>query len=285
MDIWSLGCAFSIAATWIVLGSEGIRKFETLRTTAIDELIEEHAKRRPGEKILDKGDQFHDSKKVLAVVTQWHGFLKTATRKVDTITEQVLELVDNHMLVETGGVRISATKLREQLGRIMILQDRAASMDQNHVENGLLQQIEATYGVSMAHDTQKLPADMSREQHLTTDHQEKAPDQVDTMKPEEDIIPVPGIGRADTLALSSIDKNHMMDTSIDSIKKDHPAGFAKLKRTFSRLGREPVPDWLLNKYLKKRDFVSRRDSFRLRFHLCSDHPCFHRASGTDSMLG
>lgn len=123
MDIWSLGCVFSIAATWIVLGSECFRRFEALRTTAVDELIEEFTKRRPGEKILEKGDQFHDSNKLLAVVTQWHGFVKTAARKVDTITEQVLELVDSHMLVETGGVRISATKLREQLGRI-IPQDR-----------------------------------------------------------------------------------------------------------------------------------------------------------------
>lgn len=267
----------------MVLGSEGIRKFEALRTTAVDELIEEFTKQRPGAKILDKGDQFHDSKKVLTVVTQWHGFLKTAARKVDTITEQVLELVDNHMLVETGGVRISATKLREQLGRI-IPQDRPASKDRNHVDSGLLQQIEATYGVSMAHDTQKPPADISREHHVTTDHPEMAPDQVDTTKPEEDAIPVPGIERADTLELSSIDWKDMMDTSIDSIMKNHPAGFAKLKRTFSLFGREPGTDSLLNKYLKNRDFVSRHDSFHLQVHLCSNHPFIHKASDTDSKL-
>lgn len=136
----------------------------------------------------------------------------------------------------------------------------------------------------MAHDTQKLPAEISREHHVTTDHPEKAPDQVDTTKPKDDIIPVPGIERADTLELSSIDRNHMMDTSIDSIMKNHPAGFAKLKRTFSLFGREPGTDSLLNKYLKNRDFVSRHDSFRLRVHLCSDHPCFHKASDTDSKL-
>lgn len=35
IDIWSLGCVYSMTATWLVLGYEGIEQFGNLRETAI----------------------------------------------------------------------------------------------------------------------------------------------------------------------------------------------------------------------------------------------------------
>src|SRR5436190_15235802 len=35
VDTWSLGCVFSLAATWVVLGYGGIHQFERLRKEAV----------------------------------------------------------------------------------------------------------------------------------------------------------------------------------------------------------------------------------------------------------
>lgn len=39
IDIWSLGCVFSIAATWVVLGYQGIRQYNWMREKAISKII------------------------------------------------------------------------------------------------------------------------------------------------------------------------------------------------------------------------------------------------------
>ncbi|KAK7911645.1 Protein kinase domain-containing protein [Apiospora marii] len=86
-DIWSLGCVFSVVATWVVLGADGVTQYGKVRQKA--------QKRRTG----IANDNFHDDQQVLPEVKAWHRYLRVAARRTDTITSKVLDLVDNYMLV------------------------------------------------------------------------------------------------------------------------------------------------------------------------------------------
>ncbi|KAK2044196.1 hypothetical protein LZ31DRAFT_566008 [Colletotrichum somersetense] len=87
-DVWSLGCVLSIAATYVVLGTQGVLIFNQLRREAIFSLTE------------TSSDAFHDGKTVLAEVRHWHNYLREAARRNDVYTSAVLDMVDKHMLVE-----------------------------------------------------------------------------------------------------------------------------------------------------------------------------------------
>ncbi|OBT55671.1 hypothetical protein VE04_06921 [Pseudogymnoascus sp. 24MN13] len=114
IDTWSLGCVFSIAATWVVLGHEGMRQFAELRRRSILKLIEEQA----NSPLLTPGDYFHDGQKVLADVISWHMYLRSVSRKSDIVTCSVLDLVDREMFVGDAGRRIKANELCERLDQI-----------------------------------------------------------------------------------------------------------------------------------------------------------------------
>ncbi|KAI8624162.1 hypothetical protein F5Y19DRAFT_337123 [Xylariaceae sp. FL1651] len=104
-DIWSLGCVFSVAATYVVLGKEGVKQYRLLRQSAI-------------ESQGSVGDPFHDKEKVLPAVTGWHQYLKASIRKNDCYTSKVLDIVDSQMLITPGEHRISGAKLSQELDRI-----------------------------------------------------------------------------------------------------------------------------------------------------------------------
>ncbi|KAH0539072.1 hypothetical protein FGG08_004370 [Glutinoglossum americanum] len=82
VDIWSLACVFSISATWVLRGHDGIIKFRQLR-------MEETAK-------IDgfrDHDCFHNGEEVLKVVDEWHEKISIDIRWGDRITAGVLELI------------------------------------------------------------------------------------------------------------------------------------------------------------------------------------------------
>lgn len=106
IDIWSLGCVFSVAATYVVAGKEGVKQYRLLRQRAILKLGHGY------------GDAFHDTRKVLPEVTQWHEYLRTSTRGQDTFTSKVLDIVDNDMLIVPGQSRISGPQLSSTLAEI-----------------------------------------------------------------------------------------------------------------------------------------------------------------------
>ncbi|KAK6836324.1 Protein kinase domain-containing protein [Apiospora arundinis] len=89
-DIWSLGCVFSVVATWVVLGADGVTQYSRVRQKARHRHIN------------DTSDSFHDDQDVLSEVKAWHRYLRAAARKTDTLSSQVLDLVDRHMLVNLG---------------------------------------------------------------------------------------------------------------------------------------------------------------------------------------
>ncbi|KAJ0318460.1 hypothetical protein COL5a_010693 [Colletotrichum fioriniae] len=86
-DVWSLGCVFSIAATYVVLGQQGVLIFNQLRREAIFNATG------------NSSDAFHDGENVLKEVQYWHTYLREATRRTDAYTDTILNIVDNFMLV------------------------------------------------------------------------------------------------------------------------------------------------------------------------------------------
>ena len=122
IDIWSLGCVFSLAATWIILGHEGVIQYEEVRQLAINKLIRaQHAHESTQSQVLNvsEGDQFHDGGNILEAVTNWHKYLRNVLRRTDTITSEVLDLVDEEMLLGLADRRIKASNLCSKLDAIL----------------------------------------------------------------------------------------------------------------------------------------------------------------------
>ncbi|KAI1742816.1 hypothetical protein F4680DRAFT_27166 [Xylaria scruposa] len=102
-DIWSLGCVFSVAATYVVLGKEGVKQYRLLRKREIESLG------------IGIGDPFHNREEVLQVVIDWHRYLRSTIRRDDCYTAKVLDLIDSKMLITPGEDRISGTSLSQEL--------------------------------------------------------------------------------------------------------------------------------------------------------------------------
>ena len=66
-----------------------------------------------------EGDHFHNGHDVLEDVTIWHKHLRGALRRTDTITSQVLDLVDQEMLRGSAEDRITANSLCSRLDSIL----------------------------------------------------------------------------------------------------------------------------------------------------------------------
>lgn len=114
IDIWSLGCVFSIAATWVALGYQGIIQFSEIRRSVNRENL-----RRTNSQSESYGDCFHNGKEVLPEVIAWHKALRIILRKTDTTTSQLLDLVDNHMLLSDPFKRSSAVEICQKLTEIV----------------------------------------------------------------------------------------------------------------------------------------------------------------------
>ena len=95
----------------MTLGWQGLPQFEKLRQKAgkKSQLSQQSEK--------SETDYFHDGKTVLPDVTAWHKVLRSALRKTDSITGQVLDLVDEKMLLGAEE-RIKAKELCAELKKI-----------------------------------------------------------------------------------------------------------------------------------------------------------------------
>lgn len=100
-DVWSLGCVFSIAATYVVLGPQGVLIYDRVRRAGILE------------KTGETSDTFHNNDVVLSEVTEWHKYLRAVARKTDTYTADVLDMVDQNMLVAAPEERFTAIQVRD----------------------------------------------------------------------------------------------------------------------------------------------------------------------------
>ncbi|KAL1793591.1 hypothetical protein ACET3X_008573 [Alternaria dauci] len=104
IDAWSFGCVLSVAATWIVLGFQGVRQYERLRQLA-------PANNKDGVAF----DRFHDGSDVLPEVEKWHEYLRGHLRLSDTTTGLVLDLIQLKLLRANPAVRHNMEDLCEKL--------------------------------------------------------------------------------------------------------------------------------------------------------------------------
>jgi hypothetical protein len=112
----------SEAACWVVLGEPGIQQFSSLREQAIKSLSNEQLSRfsKDSESIRSSGRQFHNGAHVLKEVRQWHEYLRSVLRQTDVITARVLDLIDQHMLLDAPEQRYSAIAVCAKLNNILV---------------------------------------------------------------------------------------------------------------------------------------------------------------------
>ncbi|KIW73675.1 hypothetical protein PV04_01773 [Phialophora macrospora] len=123
IDIWSLGCVFSIAATWVALGYKGVLVYEKVRENAIKERLRAKQHHAPPSQHDDEkepeADFFHDGSNVLDAIQHWHKAVRQYIRQTDSVTGQVLDLVTASMLRGEPSQRISAADLCKKLTSIL----------------------------------------------------------------------------------------------------------------------------------------------------------------------
>ncbi|KAL0253078.1 hypothetical protein SLS55_010528 [Diplodia seriata] len=104
VDIWSLGCVYSEAATWLVLGKEGLEQYRADRRKETDSI--------PG---FNESGCFHDGETFLKSVERTHAKIVATKRKTDHITRDVLQTLVQDMLgVETVRPNAQALWMKSQ---------------------------------------------------------------------------------------------------------------------------------------------------------------------------
>ena len=104
IDAWSFGCVLSVAATWIVLGFQGLRQYDRLRRLS-------PANNKNGQRL----DRFHDGDRVLPEIEKWHNYLRGHLRLSDTTTEKVLGMIESRLLRANPATRFSLEELCVEL--------------------------------------------------------------------------------------------------------------------------------------------------------------------------
>jgi serine/threonine protein kinase len=108
VDIWSLGCVFLEAATWILRGPQELKRFQLLRSRAITFLSQHHkaAYHHDGTRT-----EFHNGRDVLSVISNHFKKLNSFQEKKNNITAEVLKLIEQNMLVADSRQRWSSAQL------------------------------------------------------------------------------------------------------------------------------------------------------------------------------
>ncbi|OAL52684.1 hypothetical protein IQ07DRAFT_380692 [Pyrenochaeta sp. DS3sAY3a] len=119
-----------MAATWVILGYQGVRQYLLVRGKALEAILKQikeddhthpllvsHGLNANG--IPRQLDCFHNGSDVLKEVTSWHTLLRASIRKTDPITEAVLDLIDTKMLLRDPEKRIKSATLCEELRDII----------------------------------------------------------------------------------------------------------------------------------------------------------------------
>lgn len=110
-DIWAMGCILSEVATWLVLGAPGLATYLEKRRTQIRAF-----------KTFDGSgysDCFHDGSKALSVVNEMHKDIISRKRSVDSITTEILGIVEQSMLARNPDERSKASVLMEDFQRVI----------------------------------------------------------------------------------------------------------------------------------------------------------------------
>ncbi|OTA97618.1 hypothetical protein M434DRAFT_391812 [Hypoxylon sp. CO27-5] len=111
VDIWSLGCVFSEAAVWAVCGQPGLRDYLKRR---VQETQRFESMSRSG-----SAGCFHNGNEPLSAVTLMHAQILHSKRHWDTITPEIIRLIQESMLLEPMGPRKSARDLLQRSKRLL----------------------------------------------------------------------------------------------------------------------------------------------------------------------
>ncbi|ORY57867.1 uncharacterized protein BCR38DRAFT_81607 [Pseudomassariella vexata] len=139
IDTWSLGCVFSVAATWVILGSQGMKQFQDVRRAAICDLKKkDRIDSDPDKSVAD--DAFHDGSNPLLDVKYWHDCLRQVIRSSDTTSALVLDLIDKKMLLADPKDRLVASEICDELKLLLCkARKRTDALDEsNPIENSIL---------------------------------------------------------------------------------------------------------------------------------------------------
>ncbi|KAI0970661.1 hypothetical protein F4678DRAFT_114797 [Xylaria arbuscula] len=129
IDTWSIACVLSVAVTWVTLGSQGIKQFETVRQAVIEK-VKSHPETTTAHDLC--GDTFHDGSSVLENVTNWHHYLRRVMRKSDPISSEILDLIDEEVFGQDGDSRLTSAALYERLSELLAT---AKDMDEQIAES------------------------------------------------------------------------------------------------------------------------------------------------------
>ncbi|KAK0634030.1 kinase-like domain-containing protein [Immersiella caudata] len=153
-DVWSLGCVFSIAATYVVLGEQGVIIYDCIRRHA-------HAKLNTG--LVQ--DVFHVNGQVLEEVKAWHKYLRLTARRGDSITAAMLDMVDSHMLVMPAEKRWEAKEVSDHFGKILQNLEVDAEEAPEVIEKFLRElDLRVEIGQESAKKVNRLDSDMAKRQ-------------------------------------------------------------------------------------------------------------------------
>ncbi|KAI9709972.1 MAG: hypothetical protein M1820_003050 [Bogoriella megaspora] len=122
VDIWSLGCIFSLAAVWLYQGCSGLDSYEQNRITEQEQLLD----------FRDTGS-FHNGSTVLAAVTEAHEYLREEITRGDKVTGDILYLVTN-MLSWQPEERFSAALVGTECAKILV-QARPDHLETGHLSS------------------------------------------------------------------------------------------------------------------------------------------------------
>lgn len=112
-DLWSFGCILLEAATWIICDWEGLQMFKELRSASTPWTHDWVSTRNSVKSCSYLYAPFHDRKHRLPMVDIWIQCLRTASK--DGVTQLVLELIDNQLLVSSPARTVPANELYDRL--------------------------------------------------------------------------------------------------------------------------------------------------------------------------
>jgi hypothetical protein len=118
-DIWSLGCLYSEALVWSVLGRNGLSQYEEERRATTDGLV--------GLQNTAYEICFHDGQNVLETVHKMHARVRREHRRNDFVVGEVAPLVEDMLL--TAAKRPDANEVYERSKRALAAAIRCSNLE------------------------------------------------------------------------------------------------------------------------------------------------------------
>ncbi|KAF1953576.1 hypothetical protein CC80DRAFT_141675 [Byssothecium circinans] len=106
-DVWSLGCVFSEAAVWSVLGKKGLKEYRSERVTATV----------PRLKSTAYEGCFHDGDRVLHTVLDMHNRIRESRRRNDNVVHEAVTIIED--MLEEAHARPDAKHICERFSKIL----------------------------------------------------------------------------------------------------------------------------------------------------------------------